>query len=60
VIFRFIPENASRVAALLAGEVEIAAELPALQGIQAYVPPLIVVALGAALIVSGRARTRAR
>ncbi len=45
---------------VLVGAGEIAAELPALQGIQAYVPPLIVVALGAALIVSGRARTRAR
>ena len=28
VIFRVIPENASRVAALLAGEVEIINELP--------------------------------
>jgi hypothetical protein len=50
------------VAALvvLIGVAQLAAELPALLGVQAYVAPVIVIVLGLLLLLSGRRRTLER
>lgn len=44
---------------VLVGAADLATEVPALLGIEAYVPPLVVVVLGLGLIVLGRRRSRA-